>query len=293
MKRYLGRLIASLSTVLLVPLAQAQLGVNIRMNQSQLLAGEAVLVGITITNHTGNDIVLANSGRTPWLDVVVKRANGESASALGKNAGFGAVKIASGQTMSKTIDIGQLYNLREPGSYSVSALVRSSGAQASGFASNRLLFSCANVRPDWSQKVGVPGSPGKTREFRVINFTNSKKTQLYAQLIDSKTGTSLQTLNLGEALLFRKPQAAVDSKQTLNVLYLATPEFYVHARIDVSGRFLGRELHQRGAGGDPRLMTFADGSVKVAGSILYDPQAAAKAQGKIRKISERPPYAYN
>lgn len=293
MKRYLGRWIVALFTVLLAPLLQAQLGVSIRMNESQLLAGEAVLVGITITNHTGNDIILANSGRTPWLDIVVKRSNGESASALGKNAGFGAVKIASGQSMSKTVDIGLLYNLREPGSYSVSALVRGSGTNSAGFPSNRLLFSCANVRPDWSQKVGVSGTTGKTLEFRVINFTNSRKTMLYAQLVDSKTGISMQTLNLGEALLFRKPQAAVDSKQTLNVLYLATPEFYVHARIDVNGRFLGRDLHQRGGGGDPRLMTFADGSVKVAGSILYDPKAAAKAQGKIRKISERPPYTYN
>ena len=77
------------------------------------------------------------------------------------------------------------------------------------------------------------------------------------------------------------------------MLYLATPEFYVHARIDVNGKFLGRDLHKRGAGGDPRLMSFADGSVQVAGSIRYDAQAEAAARAKIRKISERPPYTYN
>jgi len=271
--------------------ASAQLGVNIRMNQSQLLAGEAVLVAVTITNHTGSDLILANNGRTPWLDMVVKRGSGEPASALGK-ANFGAMKIASGQTMTKTIDIASLYNLREPGAYSVSALVRS-GSDSNGFISNRLLFSCANVRPDWSQKVGVPGQPGKNHEFRVTNFTNSQKSLLYAQVVDCKTGVSLQTLCLGEALLFRKPQAAVDRSQTLNILYLATPDFYVHARIDVNGRFLGRDLHKRGASGDPRLMTFADGAVKVAGSILYDQKAEAEARAKIRKISERPTYTYN
>jgi hypothetical protein len=67
----------------------------------------------------------------------------------------------------------------------------------------------------------------------------------------------------------------------------------VHARIDVNGRFLGRDLHKRGASGDPRLMTFADGAVKVAGSILYDQKAEAEARAKIRKISERPTYTYN
>jgi hypothetical protein len=126
-----------------------------------------------------------------------------------------------------------------------------------------------------------------------MNFTNSQKSLLYAQVVDCKTGVSIQTLCLGEALLFRKPQAAVDRSQALHVLYLATPEFYVHARIDVNGKFLGRDLHKRGAGGDPRLMSFADGSVQVAGSIRYDAQAEAAARAKIRKISERPPYTYN
>lgn len=272
--------------------AHGQLAVNIRMNQSQYLAGEAILVSVTITNHTGTDLTLANQGRTPWLDLVVKKANGEPASSLGRT-NFGAVKVASGQSMSKTIDIAGIYHLREPGTYSVSALVRSGGADSSGFISNRLLFNCANVRPDWTQKVGVAGQPGKVHEFRVINFTNSRRSLLYTQVVDSKTGVSLQTLNLGEALLFRKPQAAVDRTQTLHVLYLATPEFYVHARVDVQGRFVGRDLHKRGGAGDPRLMTFADGSVKVAGSVLYDAKAAEAERSQIRKISERPPYTYN
>ena len=291
MNRLLQTLLRALVVAATSATAYAQLGVDIRMNQSQYLAGEAVLIAVTITNHTGSDVILASNGRTPWLDMVVKRSSGEPAAALGRT-NFGAVKIASGQTMSKTIDISGLYNLREAGSYSVSALVRN-GPDSNGFVSNRLLFSSANVRPDWSQKVGVPGQPGKTHEFRVINFTSASKSMIYTQVVDSKTGLSLQTLNLGQALLFRKPQAAVDRAQTLNVLYLATPEFYIHARVDVQGRFLGRELHKRGADGDPRLVTFADGSVKVAGSIPYDVKAEAVARGKIRKASERPAYTYN
>ena len=285
-------LLRTLIVMVSIATSFAQLGVDIRMNQSSYLAGENILVNVTITNRTGNDVVLASQGRTSWLDMVVKRGNGEPASSLGRS-NFGGVKIASGQSLSKSIEISSMYNLREPGSYSVSAIVRMSGVNSEGFISNRLLFNCANVRPDWSQKVGVPGKPGKSHEFRVMNFTNAKKSLLYAQVVDCKTGISIQTLNLGEALLFRKPQAAVDRSQALHVLYLAAPEFYVHARMDVNGRFLGRDLHKRGAGGDPRLMTFADGAVQVAGSVPYDAQAEAAERGKIRKISERPTYTYN
>jgi hypothetical protein len=271
--------------------ASAQMSVNLQMSQSQFLAGEAVLVVVTITNHTGGDLFLANSGRSPWLNMVVRRANGEPAAAVGRTD-FGAVKIATGQSMSKTIDISGLYNLREPGSYSVAAVVQDAST-GNGYTSNRLLFSCTNVRADWSQKVGVPGQSGKVHEYRVMNFTSGTRSMIYVQVVDDKRGVSLQTLNLGQALLFRKPQAAVDKSQNLHLLYLATPEFYIHARVDVNGRFLGRELHKRGASGDPSLMTFADGSVKVAGSILYDAKAEADAKAKIRRISERPAYTYN
>lgn len=292
MKRALYLFALLISSLMLLSNASAQLEVSIRTTQTQFLAGESIVVGVTITNRTGNDIILASKGRTPWLDFVVKRGNGEAVSSVGRGD-FAPVKIGAGQTMAKSIEISKLFHLKEQDTYTVSAVIRPTGDAANGFVSNRILFTTANARADWSQKVGVPGSNGLTREYRLMNFTNSQKTQLYCQLIDSKTGTSMQTLNLGEALLFRKPQAAVDKVQTLHVLYLATPEFYVLARIDINGRFLGRELHQRGGAGDPKLVTFGDGSVKVSGSVLYDPKAAAKQEGKIRNISERPPYTYN
>ena len=160
MNRTVKQIIFSLAALACTAVSQAQIGVNIRMNSAQILAGENVLVGVTITNNTGNDIVLADQGRTSWLDMVVKRGNGEVASGLG-NANFGAVKIGASQTVAKTIDISKIYNLREPGSYSVSAIIRDRGTQSSGYISNRLLFTCATARPDWSQKVGVPGSPRK------------------------------------------------------------------------------------------------------------------------------------
>jgi hypothetical protein len=274
----------------LLSIAEAQVAVGISMPQNQLVAGEAALIQCTITNQTGSDLILANAGPLPWLEVNVVRS-GDQPATQSQRANPGAVQIPAGQSVAKTIDINSFYNIREPGTYRVSVIVRTNSKEEI-YSSNSILFHTINLRPDWSTKFGIAGTK-ETREFRMMNFTSNKQTMIYVQVMDGKTGTALQTLNLGKALLFRKPQAAIDKQQNMHVLYLANPEFFLYARIDNKGRFLGRDLYTPGAGGDPRLMTFADGSVKVASGIKFDADAALQQKSKIRKLSDRPRYTYN
>jgi hypothetical protein len=92
--------------------------------------------------------------------------------------------------------------------------------------------------------------------------------------------------------MLRKPLATVDRQQRMHVMFLATPTMWVHCVIDTDGKLNDRQIHQRGPQGDPQLLTFGDGSVRVANSIPYDPKAAAEARAKIRKASDRPPIVY-
>ena len=64
---------------------------------------------------------------------------------------------------------------------------------------------------------------------------------------------------------------------------------WVHCVINTDGKLVDRQIHQRGPQGDPQLLTFGDGSVRVANSIPYDPKAAAEQRAKVRKASDRPP----
>jgi hypothetical protein len=274
----------------MVTQGHSQVGVAISMQQNQFMAGEAAQFQCTITNHTGNNLILSNVGQLPWLEVNVIRSGGQPATQF-QRANPGPIQIPAGQSVAKTIDVNSLYNIREAGTYRVSVVVRTD-ANENSYSSNSVLFHTINLRPDWSHKFSLSGAKD-TREFRMMNFTNNKQTMIYVQVIDNKTGTPLRTLNLGKALLFRKPQAAIDKQQNMHVLYLASPEFFLYARIDSQGRFLGRELYTPGAGGDPRLMTFADGSVKVSSGIKFDADAAAKQKSSMRKLSDRPRYTYN
>ena len=86
--------------------------------------------------------------------------------------------------------------------------------------------------------------------------------------------------------------STVDRNQRLHVMFLTTPTMWAHYEIDTDGRVASRQIHQRGAVGDPQLITMGDGSVRVGNSIPYDLKAAAEARKKTRKASDRPAGTY-
>jgi len=269
--------------------ARAQVEVRLKMGRNNFVSGESVPAELTVTNRSGQDLVFQGSNRAGWLEIMVNSLSGNPLTPLAQPA-FGAVKIPLNQAMSRTIDLAQLYPLQTAGNFSVYAVVRLPGQSRDGFGSNRLTFNMNSARPYWTQKIGLPGKPGQGREFRVLEFNTGSKTTLYAQVLDTRTGGAVRTHPLGEVLMFRKPSVTLDNRQVMHILYLMSPEMWGHVRVAADGQLLGRELHKRGAGSDPVLLTSQDGIVQVANSIPYDPKAEAEARGKVRKASDRPTF---
>jgi len=272
--------------------ARAQVEVRLKMARNNFVAGESIQVSVNVTNQSGQDLVFQGSSRVGWLDLMVNTVTGNPLTPLGQPA-FGAVKIPLGQTMSRTVDLSQLYPLQSVGNYSVYASVRLPGQERNGVTSNRLVFNVNSAKPYWVRKIGLPGKPGEGREFRVLEFNNGSKTMLYAQVANTRTGSVMRTHPLGEVLIFRKPSVAIDNRQVMHILYLMSPEMWGHVRVAADGQLLGRELHKRGTGTDPMLTSTRDGIVQVGNSVPYDPKAEAEARGRIRKASDRPSFIFN
>ena len=272
-------------------LLRAQVSVELKLGRNNYLAGEAVPVQITVTNLSGQEILFQGTTQTAWIDFIVESNRGVPLTPIAKPA-FGAVRIPSGKAISRTLDLSEIYAIDSLGNYSIYAIVRLPGQATSGFHSNRHLFTVNTAIPYWKQVVGVPGNSGRQNEFRLIQYNNNRKNQLYAQIADAKSGKILKTHFLGDVLMLRKPVVSVDSSLNMHVLYMMTPKFWGHARIAADGKFLGRDLYQP-AGGDPVLAKMKDGSIRTLGGELYDPKAAAEAQQRSRKASDRPDFLYD
>ncbi len=271
--------------------AQAQVATSLRIAKKLHLAGEPVMAVVTITNHAGRELIFHSDGRFHWLDFIVKNGNGDPVSPKGR-AIFGPMKIGPGETMARDVDLSQHFQLSQPGNFSVAAVIRPTSDNTTGTSTNRVSFTQSAGRLYWSQKVGVSGSTSHTREYRILNFAGDLKSQIYAQIEDNRTGQFVRTFLLGDVLMLRKPLATVDREQRMHVMFLTTPTMWVHCVINTDGKLVDRKIHQRGPQGDPQLLTFGDGSVRVANSIPYDPKAAAEQRAKIRKASDRPPVLY-
>ena len=246
---------------------------------------------VSITNHAGQPLTFASDGRVQWIDFIIKDRHGELVTQKGRNT-FGKVTIRAGETLARQFDLAQYFQLGESGNYSVGAVIHMPGSTTDGSATNRVSFNQSPGALYWTQKVGIPGKSNQTREFRLLNFSGDEKSQIYAQIIDGRTGQNVRTFLLGDVLMLRRPLATVDRLQRMHVMFLATPTMWVHYQIDTDGKVIDRQIHQRGSQGDPQLVTFADGTVRVGNSIPYDPKAAAEAKAKIRKASDRPPATF-
>jgi hypothetical protein len=272
------------------PLAElgAQLATSLSINKRTYVAGEPVIAEIIITNHSGRELTLASTRALPWLSVLVTNNKGNPVPTRKINA-FGSMKIKIGESLARRIDLTEYFLLDSQGNFAVSALVRDPSGDMQSSSTNRILFNLNPGRTFWSQKVGVNNQLGnQTRELKLLTFSDGQKTQLYAQSIDGRTGTSLRTFSLGDALMLRKPMVTLDGKQRMHVMYLGTPSMWVHCQITADGQLVSRDIHQRASQGDPVLMAYGDGSVRVVNSILYDQKAAEKARSKIRKATDRP-----
>ncbi len=273
-------------------LAQAQIASTLQLSKAQYLSGEAILAVVTITNHAGRDLVFQGDAQRPWLDFAISNNQG-TATTPTRRCNFGPMKIIAGQTLSRQVDLSTFFQLADSGNYSITGTIRMPGqSNTESSTTNRALFTVSAGVPYWTQKVGTSAGGRQIREFRVLNFSGDQKSQLYVQVLDGRTGLPVRTFSLGEVLLLRKPSVTVDKKQRLHVLFLATPTAWVHCQIDTDGKLVERTIHQRATQGDPLLMTATDGTVSVANSLLYDPQAEAVSRAKIRRLSERPAITY-
>jgi hypothetical protein len=288
------RLLLGLSAaiaILCTSQTHAQLAASLQISKKQYLAGEPVIAIVTVTNHAGRELVFQSDGRFQWLDFSIKDSNGNTVNPKGRQI-FGPMKIGAGQTLAREVDLTQHFQLTEPGNFSAVAIIHPPGDTSEGNSTNRIFFSQSPGRPYWTQKVGIPGKSGQTREYRILNFSGDSKSQIYAQIIDGRTGVSVRTFLLGDVLMLRKPSATIDRNQRLHVMFLTTPSMWAHYEIDTDGRVINRQIHQRADIGDPKLLTMGDGSVRVGNSIPYDIKAAQEERKKTRKASDRPAVTY-
>ena len=287
MKTLLIPLLVLLTTLV----GSAQLNVHLAIERQQYLTHEPVYAVVTITNRSGRTLELVSEQKGTmahsWLDFSMRDSRGKSL-VRRTNLVFQKAVVPSGQAIKRRVSLNRLFQISRVSSYSVTARVRQPGAEELVYSSNSGHFTVASGILAYRQPFGVPNSPAPKREYRVLTFNDGRKTSIYASVMNTGTGHSISTFRISDALLFKQPQCMIDGKNQLHVLYLGNPNIFVHATINQNGG-MGKPTYLKvGSSGDPRLFPFANGEVKVAGGIPYDPVKEAAEKSKIKRATDRP-----
>ena len=291
MKHAAALICAIVITIAALPQAKAQVIVRLELSKSSFIINEPVKAIIYITNHAGRELTLSNENDRPWLDFNISSRGRPVYPA--RRINYGAAIIPAGQTVARSLSLNVSYALEKMGSYTCQAYIKMPGSSTDGFASNRAHFTVTKGRVEWSQRVGVPDAPDEIREYELLTFTGNRAMELFAHVTSTNRGQEIATIPLGKIISFRKPTGTLDAANNLHALYQVKPDMFGHSCITPSGVLKFTTFHKRGSSGDPRLMIFADGEVRIAGGVLFDPVAEEEARKKVRNASERPPFIYN
>jgi hypothetical protein len=256
-----------LLTVLLFasPLLQAQVKVEVALDQQQFLPGESLPVILRVINHSGQTLYFGADNT--WLDFSVETQDGH---AIGKTAEFPpaeAFALDSAQRATRRIDIAPCFNLTARGHYKVRANVLVQEWNQV-ITSPPVEFDIIEAAKLWEQDFGVPlpqgvtNRPAEIRRYSLQEANYLKHLTLYFRVSD-RTGRINKVFPLGQMISFGQPDARLDKVNNLHVLYQNGPHSFYYTVIDPDGDVIVRRNYEYTT--RPRLRADENGNFDVIG----------------------------
>ena len=283
------RIFLILSGILLATFtAGAQVQVDISMKRTLFIVYEPILVTVTITNLSGNELTLADSGHNKWFGLQLETLDGRPIPPTNGDYSNQPVELGPQQKISRTVNLTPLFPVNEFGGYRLKANVFSPQNNRF-FTSPALNFEVTDGHVLWQKAVGVPdGSPGAgtTRTITLLSHRLAESTHLYIRIEDKQAGIIYCTHQLGRFMSFGNPNILLDAQNRIHVLQNAAPKAYVYSKIGLNGEVMERKSYNEFSS-RPELRRGSDGSVLVVGGQAYDPTAAPPEQS-LPSMNDRP-----
>ncbi|MBA2241555.1 MAG: hypothetical protein H0W04_01515 [Chthoniobacterales bacterium] len=279
------RLLAFAAPFLFAGSAFAQVQVDLKFARIQYVAYEPVIASVQITNLAGRDIELRDDNGQHWFGFEVTAGEGRFLPSS-KQEGEPPLRIESGKTVTRKINLTPLYPIQDLGPYHVRANVFFADLNKFFYSPSKV-FQVGDARAIWQRTVGVPEGmtdAGSVRTYSLLSNRFPDHTKLYVRVEDKSTGAVYCTFPLGRAIAFDEPQAELDQSNSLHVLHCAAPRTWAYSRVGVNGELLAHKTYME-TKTRPRLRRAADGRIAVRGGMLDAPVQSNPAA----KLSARPP----
>ena len=269
---------------------RAQIQVELKLRRLQYIAYEPVFATLAITNQAGRDIELRDDRDQHWFGFEVTGKEGQP---IAPTAAAGEeeppLRIESGKTVVRKVNLTPLYGVHDPSTYHVRANVFFADLNKFFYSPARA-FQVINARPIWQTTVGVPegsADAGSPRTYSLLSNRFADHTSLYVRVENKDTGLVYATYSLGRVIAYDEPQKEIDRANQLHILHCSAPRTWAYSHIGLDGQLLKQSTFME-TKTRPRLRRTGSGEIAVSGGAL-DVPATQAARSAAPKLSARPP----
>lgn len=272
-----------------LPVAKAQLQVDLSLKRSLYLSYEPLIVNVTISNLSGNSLHLRDAETIPWFGFQIESLDGRPIPPNASQHSNQPLMLQAGEKLTRTVNLTPLYPITEYGGYRIRAAIH---AQSLGrtFSSEPLNVEITEGRPIFEKTVGVPTDQpggGGIRKITLLTHRLPNSTQLYLRILDPNRGVVHCTHRLGRIVSYGTPEILLDKSNQIHVLQNVAPKSFLYSHIGLNGEVLERKTYQQNQK-RPSLIQRQDGRVAVIGAEEINPEALAEKEKATPSISDRP-----
>ncbi|HOX02296.1 MAG TPA: hypothetical protein P5555_07850 [Candidatus Paceibacterota bacterium] len=249
--------------------ASAQVRVEVVMPRDVFLEDEPVLAGIRVINHSGRPITLGKDNR--WLQIALQTRGDQAVEARDELPAVGEFTVGSGEMGTRKVNLTPYFNIRSPGRYQATALVRIEEWDMA-VASAPAEFSVIMGTKLWEQTFGLPaegtaaaGRP-EFRKYALVKATTLKAMFLYLRVTDAEETRIYSVQPVGPLVSSSRPEAQVGPGGHLHLLNQVGARRFQYCEYDSSGELQARRSYQH-TDTRPSLRATKDGRIVVAGGI--------------------------
>jgi hypothetical protein len=269
--------------------AQAQISVSVSVKERFHILHEPIIATAVVTNLAGRDITLSDTQQYQWFSFRITTEGDRVITPRDLHYKVPPLTVKAGETVKRSVDLHQLYDIAEFGTYRIQANIYFDGLDKF-FSSRPTHVEITDGRTIWRKTAGVPeGQPGagQMRVFSLISHQRGEVNTLYVRVEDKDDGSVYCTFPIGRLLDGVPPQAEFDSTNNLYVLQLIGNRSYALTKITPNGQFAGQTSYSAPKT-RPTLRKTADGALQIIGgrrevALAQNPNAEPPP-----KLSDRP-----
>ena len=228
------------------PWVSAQVSVDLALDQDQFLPGESLMVGVRITNFSGQTLHLGKDN--DWLQITLEGRDNYVVPTTTDLPVQGEFNVESSKIVTRRVDVAPCFALSRPGRYKVSATVKLKDWDKE-LISKPKSFDVIAGTTLWEQDVGVSvpaasNRPPEVRKYALQQAIHLNRMKLYVRVTDQAGSRVFRVFPIGPLISFSSPEHQIDKSSNLHVLYQTGAKSFNYSVINPDGKLLIRQTHE-------------------------------------------------